>query len=58
MKIEHHNSYFVAGNEFLAIAINVLDAGDVHYFTPHTKAIDGIEMNAFDRAIAWTSPGL
>lgn len=57
MKYQHVNGYYVAGNEFVAIAINDGDPEDAHYFTPHIEAVDGIDLGAFDRAIAWTSPG-
>lgn len=49
------NGYHVAGNYYIAIAINVNDPKDAHYFTD-----DPLNPNkgAFNIAIAWTSPGL
>ncbi len=58
MRNQTVNGYYVAGNDYLAIAINVYDAKDAHYFTPHTVETASFEMTAFDRAIAWTSPGI
>ena len=51
MDIATVNGYEVAGNAYVAIAINISDPADAHYFV---GTADG---GAFDRAIAWTSPG-
>ncbi len=58
MKTETVNGYHVAGNEHLAIAINVTDPTDAHHFTPRNEGDDLTDMNAWDCAIAWTAPGL
>ena len=47
------NGYRIAGNAYLAIAININDDTDVHYFTISAEIPD-----AFNRAIAWSSPGI
>jgi hypothetical protein len=53
MEIITVNGYEVAGNAVLAIAISVSDPADAHCFTP-----DDVHASAFDRAVAWTSPGI
>ena len=50
--------YIVTGNDYIAIAVNIDNPKDAHYFTPHTKEIDDIEMTAFDRAVGWCFPGI
>lgn len=58
MKTLNVNGYSVAGNDFVAIAINLHDPEDAHYFTYVTHE-DGNtpDMTAFDCAVTWTSPG-
>jgi hypothetical protein len=59
MKTETVNGYEIAGNEFLAIAINVENPKDAHYFTPGEQPFPSIPgLDAFERAVVWTSPGL
>jgi hypothetical protein len=48
------NDYDVAGNYYVAIAINIFNIKDAHYFTPLIEK-DGVEMGAYNRAVAWTS---
>lgn len=57
MKHITKHGYYISGNEFLAIAINVDNPADAHYFTPQTMEEDGIEQDAFTRAIGWAYPG-
>lgn len=47
------NGYYVAGNDYVAIAISVTDEEDSHYFYYLDNG-----LNAFDSAVAWTSPGI
>jgi len=45
--------YFITGNQYLAIAINLEDEKDVHYFD-----IDpDVNNDAFVRACGWAYPG-
>jgi len=50
------NGFEVAGNAFLAIAINDDDPTDAHWFLPGDPDQDEIE-DAFLAAVTWTSPG-
>lgn len=50
MKTTIINGYHVAGNEYLAIAINVEDPKDAHYFIPVKIGMN----NAYDQTIWWT----
>lgn len=58
IKIEFHNGYIVVGNDCVAIAVNVADKTDSHYFGSLTEDKNGIDMTAFDNAVSWTSPGI
>lgn len=51
------NGYLVVGNAHVAIAVNIEDDTDSHYFTP-SVVTETFTLGAFDAAIAWTSPGI
>jgi len=57
MKTKTVGDYMLAGNEFLAIAINVNDPQDAHWFTPREEGDPLTDMRAFERAGAWAAPG-
>lgn len=57
MDLEIRHGYQFAGNYWVAIAINIKDPKDSHYFTNQTMEVDGIEQGAFTRAIGWAYPG-
>ena len=54
MKTTLVNDYHVAGNEFIAIAININDPKDAHYFTPCKVGLN----HAYEQAMVWTSLGI
>lgn len=54
MEIKIIHGYIIAGNQFIAIAINVDDSKDVHYFDIDPE----VNNNAFIRAIGWAYPGI
>ena len=56
MKTTIVNGYHVAGNDFVAIAINENDPKDAHYFVEPCTSF-GEPLPAYERAIAWTSEG-
>ncbi len=62
MQTETVNGYRIAGNYHIAIAINVDDPTDAHYFEPQEKIKWGADfipdMGAYDCALVWTSPGI
>ena len=47
------HGYHIAGGKHIAIAINVDDPTDAHYFTIDSDVND----NAYVRAIGWAYPG-
>ncbi len=47
MKQKIANNYHVAGNDYVAIAISLTDDSDPQWV-----------CGAYDKAIAWTSPGI
>jgi hypothetical protein len=55
MDIESCHGYHFAGNYHIAIAINIKDPSDAHYFTK--VEADGFEQGALTRAIGWAYPG-
>jgi hypothetical protein len=57
MDIESCHGYHFAGNYWVAIAINIKDPSDAHYFTNQTASADGFEQGALTRAIGWAYPG-
>lgn len=46
--------YFITGNQHLAIAINLKDEKDAHYFTIDPE----VNNDAFVRACGWAYPGI
>lgn len=53
MNITTYCGYHISGNENIAIAINVNDPTDVHWFDRDPEVND----NAFVRAMGWAYPG-
>jgi hypothetical protein len=53
LKTTIYHGYHIAGNDHLAIAINVSNPEDVHWFTPQTMEKDDIEQDAYTRAKVW-----
>ncbi len=49
--------YEIAGNDYVAIAINVNNPDDAHYFIYEAPGDHNLS-SAFDKAVAWASPGL
>ena len=53
MQIEIYHGYYIAGNKYIAIAINIDNPEDVHYF--HIDP--DVNNNAYVRAKGWAFPG-
>jgi len=49
--------YMIAGNDFVAIAINMSNPQDAHWFTPGRSVCDDGDVTAWERAEVWASPG-
>ncbi len=58
MKQKIANNYHVAGNDYVAIAISLTDDSDAHYFIGPDDSDPQWVCGAYDKAIAWTSPGI
>lgn len=52
MKTINTNGFEVAGNAFLAIAINDEDPTDIYWFLPDNNGV----KDAFLQAVTWVSP--